>query len=330
MNKPVIFSGIQPSGQLMLGNYIGAIKPWLNFTESHDCFFCLVNQHSITVKQDPHALRKQTLDALAIYLACGLDPNQSRLFVQSDVPEHSQLAWVLQCITQMGQLERMTQFKDKKQIHTHNINAGLFTYPVLMAADILLYQTTHVPVGKDQKQHLELARDLAIRFNHYYGDTFAIPDPIIPEVGSKIFSLQDPNKKMSKSDSNENAVIRLLDPPEVITKKIKRSVTDSLANIAYDPINQPGVSNLLVLKALAESSTPELVAEAMEGCGYGDLKKQTADAIIDMLKPIQARYQSIRHDHQALSDILNRGAQQAREKAQPMLEKVYQAIGFTV
>ncbi len=330
MVTPTIFSGIQPSGQLMLGNYIGAIKPWLGFTQSHSCYFCLVDQHSITVKQNPDDLHKQTLDALAIYLACGLDPTQSCLFLQSHVSEHSQLAWVLQCLAQMGQLERMTQYKDKKQIHTTNINAGLFTYPVLMAADILLYQSTHVPVGKDQKQHLELARDLATRFNHYYGETFIVPEPIISKVGSKIFSLQDPSKKMSKSDPNDNAVIRLLDPPEVIAKKIKRSVTDSLASISYDPETQPGVSNLLVLKALATSSTPDAEAEKMAGLGYGDLKAQTAEVIIELLKPIQERYTEFRKDETMLHSTLKQGAQHAKEKAHPVLERVYKAIGFVL
>ena len=330
MEKPTIFSGIQPSGQLMIGNYIGAIKPWQQYLDTHTCFFCLVDQHSITVKQDPQTLRTQTLDALAIYLACGLKPEQCCLFLQSHVPEHTQLAWILQCLTQMGQLERMTQYKDKKQIHSNNINAGLFTYPVLMAADILLYQTDAVPVGKDQKQHLELARDLAIRFNHYYGDIFTIPEPMIPDVGSKIYSLQDPSKKMSKSDTNEHSVIRLLDPPEVITKKIKRSVTDSLASIQYDPENQPGVSNLLVLMALAHDTTPEKIADKMQNGGYGDLKSQTAEAVISLLDPIQKAYETIRPNESMLMDLLHEGAKTARGKAQITLEKVYQAIGFVL
>jgi tryptophanyl-tRNA synthetase len=328
MTQPILFSGIQPSGQLMLGNLIGAIKPWLARQDSHQCYFCLVDLHAITVRQDPKELREQTYDALALYLACGLDPQKSTLFVQSHVPAHSELAWILNCYTQMGQLQRMTQFKDKSSQHTDNINAGLFDYPVLMAADILLYQTQRVPVGHDQKQHLELARDLATRFNHYHGEVFTVPEPDIPEFGARIMSLQDPLKKMSKSDANENSVIRLLDPATVITKKLKRAVTDSLNNIAFDPDNQPGVANLLTLMAIASGQTIDSCSQQLSGQGYGALKQSCADAIVALLEPIQERYQSIRTNEAELDAILAQGAQQANTTAKATLKKVREALGL--
>ncbi len=328
MSKPVLFSGIQPSGQLMIGNYIGAIKPWLAMQDDHDCLFCLVDLHAITVRQDPEQFRTQVLDALALYLACGLDADKSVLFLQSHVPQHCELAWILNCFAQIGQLNRMTQFKDKSQKHADNINAGLFTYPILMAADILLYQTQKVPVGHDQKQHLELARDLAIRFNHYHGNIFSIPEPNIPEHGARIMSLQDPSKKMSKSDDNENSVIRLLDMPDIIVKKLKRSVTDSENNIIYDPKNQPGVANLLTLLALASDQSIAECESQLAGKGYGALKTQTAEAIVAMLAPLQSSYQAIREDELALLSILQRGAEQASQRARHTLQKAQQALGM--
>ena len=310
MSKPIVLSGCQPSGQLSIGNYIGALRQWVTMQETHDCRFMLVDLHAITVRQDPEQLREATLDGLALYLACGLDPDKSVVFVQSHVAEHSQLAWVLNCYTQMGELNRMTQFKDKADRHTNNVNAGLFTYPALMAADILLYQANEVPVGNDQKQHLELARDVAIRFNNIYGDVFTVPEPFIPEVGARVMSLQDPTKKMSKSDDNVNNFIGLLEDPKVITKKLKRAVTDSdeQARIYFDPAEKAGVSNLLsILSAATGRSIEELVPEYADKM-YGHLKTDTAAAVVEMLAPIQQRYQEYRHDRSYLNDVMRRGA----------------------
>lgn len=314
----------------MIGNYIGAIKPWLSKQEGHDCLFCLVDHHTITVRQDPALFKQQVYDALALYLACGLDPEKSVIFLQSHVPEHTELAWILNCFTQMGQLNRMTQFKDKSQQHPDNINAGLFTYPVLMAADILLYQTKVVPVGHDQKQHLELTRDLATRFNHYHGTIFTIPEPDIPEVGARVMSLQDPAKKMSKSDANENSMIRLLDSPEVITKKVKRSVTDSLNQIQFDPDHQAGVANLLTLLSIANDRAIEDCCHDLSGKGYGDLKAATAEAVIALLEPIQERYYTLRADENTLNTHLSNGAEQARSRASTTLKAAKEAMGFII
>ena len=330
MTKPVLFSGIQPSGQFMIGNYIGAIQPSATMQNTHDCLFCLVDLHAITVRQDPEKFRSQVLDALSLYIAGGLDPKQSILFLQSHVPQHAELAWILNCFTQMGQLSRMTQFKDKSQQHAHNINAGLFTYPALMAADILLYQTELITVGDDQKQHLELTRDLAKRFNHYHGDIFTEPDARMPSQGARIMSLQDPSKKMSKSDPNENGVIRLLDPPELVEKKLKRSVTDSENNITYNPENQPGVSNLLILMSACSGNSIEHSCEQLQGKGYGALKTHTADAINQLIAPIQDKYSLIRQDESTLLDILKHGAEQASIRASDTLSKVKKALGMIV
>lgn len=330
MSKPIVLSGCQPSGQLSIGNYIGALRQWVTMQETHDCRFMLVDLHAITVRQDPEQLREATLDGLALYLACGLDPDKSVVFVQSHVAEHSQLAWVLNCYTQMGELNRMTQFKDKADRHTNNVNAGLFTYPALMAADILLYQANEVPVGNDQKQHLELARDVAIRFNNIYGDVFTVPEPFIPEVGARVMSLQDPTKKMSKSDDNVNNFIGLLEDPKVITKKLKRAVTDSdeQARIYFDPAEKAGVSNLLsILSAATGRSIEELVPEYADKM-YGHLKTDTAAAVVEMLAPIQQRYQEYRHDRSYLNDVMRRGAEAAQAHAQLTLQRVYDAIGF--
>ncbi|WP_092593838.1 tryptophan--tRNA ligase [Pseudidiomarina indica] len=330
MSKPIVLSGCQPSGQLSIGNYIGALRQWVTMQETHDCRFMLVDLHAITVRQDPEQLREATLDGLALYLACGLDPDKSVVFVQSHVAEHSQLAWVLNCYTQMGELNRMTQFKDKADRHTNNVNAGLFTYPALMAADILLYQANEVPVGNDQKQHLELARDVAIRFNNIYGDVFTVPEPFIPEVGARVMSLQDPTKKMSKSDDNVNNFIGLLEDPKVITKKLKRAVTDSdeQARIYFDPAEKAGVSNLLsILSAATGRSIEELVPEYADKM-YGHLKTDTAAAVVEMLAPIQQRYQEYRHDRSYLNDVMRRGAEAAQAHAQVTLQRVYDAIGF--
>lgn len=330
MSKPIVLSGCQPSGQLSIGNYIGALRQWVSMQESHDCRFMLVDLHAITVRQDPAQLRSATLDGLALYLACGLDPERSIVFVQSQVPEHAQLAWVLNCYTQMGELNRMTQFKDKSERHASNINAGLFSYPALMAADILLYQANQVPVGNDQKQHLELARDIAVRFNNLYGDVFTVPDPFIPEVGARVMSLQDPLKKMSKSDENENNFIGLLEDPKKIAKKIKRAVTDSdeQARIFFDPEAKPGVSNLLsILSCATNRSIADLVPD-YEGKMYGHLKGDVADAVVAMLEPIQARYHELREDRAQLDAIMKDGAERASTLAAKTLAKVYDVVGL--
>lgn len=330
MSKPIVLSGCQPSGQLSIGNYIGALSQWVKMQDTHDCRFMLVDLHAITVRQDPAKLREATLDGLALYMACGLDPEKSVIFVQSHVPEHAQLAWVLNCYTQMGELNRMTQFKDKSDRHAHNINAGLFTYPALMAADILLYQANEVPVGNDQKQHLELARDVATRFNNIYGDVFTIPDPFIPEVGARIMSLQDPTKKMSKSDDNENNFIGLLEDPKKITKKLKRAVTDSdeQARIYFNVDEKPGVSNLLsILSAATGRAIADLVPE-YEDKMYGHLKGDTAEAVVAMLEPIQTRYHELRNNRDYLNQVMAKGADAASAHAAETLRKVYDVIGF--
>ncbi|ART81955.1 tryptophan--tRNA ligase [Oceanisphaera profunda] len=328
--KPIVFSGAQPSGQLTIGNYMGALRQWVTMQQDYDCLYCIVDLHAITVRQDPKALRAACLDAAALYLAIGLDPEQSTIFIQSHVPEHAQLAWVLNCYTQFGELSRMTQFKDKSSRYAENINAGLFTYPALMAADILLYQTSQVPVGNDQKQHLELSRDVAHRFNQLYGEVFTVPEPFIPVDGARIMSLQEPTKKMSKSDENVNNFIGLLEDPKVIAKKLKRAVTDSEepAVVRFDVENKPGVSNLLTLMSGATGRSVKELEQHFEGKMYGHLKTETADAVLAMLEPIQARFHELRADEAGLSKILSLGADKARVKAANTLENVYDVLGF--
>ncbi|AZH00333.1 TPA: tryptophan--tRNA ligase [Proteus mirabilis] len=328
--KPIVFSGAQPSGELTIGNYMGALRQWVQMQDDYDCIYCIVDQHAITVRQDPNELRKRTLDTLALYLACGIDPEKSTIFVQSHVPQHAQLGWALNCYTYFGELSRMTQFKDKSARHAENINAGLFDYPVLMAADILLYQTNQVPVGIDQKQHLELSRDIAQRFNAIYGDIFTVPDPFIPKGGARVMALQDPAKKMSKSDDNRNNVIALLEDPKAAAKKIKRAVTDSEEppRVAYDLENKAGVSNLLdILAGVTGKTIPELEAE-FEGKMYGHLKGAVAEAVSDMLTNIQERFNTFRNDEALLNKIMKEGADKAKARAQTTLDKVYEAIGF--
>ncbi|RJG42343.1 tryptophan--tRNA ligase [Motilimonas pumila] len=330
MANPVVLSGIQPTGGMTIGNYIGAINQWRTLQQDHDCFFMLADLHAITVRQDPAQLRERVLDGVALYTACGIDVEKSALFVQSQVIEHAQLAWVLNCYTQMGELNRMTQFKDKSSKHANNINVGLFSYPALQAADILLYQATKVPVGEDQKQHLELTRDIANRFNNLYGDVFTIPDPYIPEVGARVMSLQDPTKKMSKSDENPSAYVMLLDEPKKIEKKLKRAVTDSdeQARIYYDTTEKPGVSNLLTLLSVATGNSIESLVPAYEDKMYGHLKKDTAEAVVAMIEPIQARFREIREDQTELERIMKLGAEKASAKAQVTLKAAYDAVGF--
>ncbi|REL36994.1 tryptophan--tRNA ligase [Thalassotalea euphylliae] len=330
MSKPIVLSGCQPSGELTIGNYLGALKQWVNMQDDHECYYMLVDQHAITVRPDPAALRKATLDGLALYLACGVDPQKSTIFIQSHVPEHAQLSWVLNCYTQMGELNRMTQYKDKSQKSEANMNSGLFTYPVLMAADILLYNADRVPVGDDQKQHLELARDIATRFNNLYGDIFTVPDPHIPEFGARIMSLQDPLKKMSKSDDNANNFIGLLEDTKKITKKIKRAVTDSdeQARIYFDVAEKPGVSNLLSLLSCATGKTVESLVPDYEDKMYGHLKGDVAEAVVALLEPIQTRYNQYREDQAFLEQVMRDGAEKASAHASKVLTKVYDAIGF--
>ncbi|TMP41266.1 tryptophan--tRNA ligase [Pseudoalteromonas citrea] len=330
MSKPVVLSGMQPTGGMTIGNYVGAINQWLNLQENHESYFMLADLHAITVRQKPEELRERVLNGIALYVACGIDPEKAALFVQSQVPEHAQLGWVLNCYAQMGELNRMTQFKDKSAKHANNINVGLFSYPALQAADILLYQAAQVPVGEDQKQHLELTRDIATRFNNLYGEVFKLPEPYIPELGARVMSLQDPLKKMSKSDDNPNAFIMMLDEPKKIEKKLKKAVTDSdeQARIYFDRAEKPGVSNLLTLLSVAtKRSVADLVPE-YEDKMYGHLKKDTADAVVAMIEPIQARFKEIREDQNRLDEIMRSGAEKAQAQAQTTLKAVYDAVGF--
>ncbi|APD84936.1 tryptophan--tRNA ligase [Alteromonas marina] len=329
-NKPVVLSGCQPSGQLTLGNYMGALKQWVSMQDDHDCLYMIVDLHAITVRQDPKQLAEACLDGLSLYLACGIDPQKSTLFLQSHVPEHAQLSWVLNCYAQMGELNRMTQFKDKSAKNENNINVGLYSYPVLQAADILLYQADKVPVGEDQKQHLELTRDIATRVNNLYGDVFRLPDPYIPEFGARIMSLQEPEKKMSKSDNNPNNFIGLLEDPKKLAKKIKRAVTDSdeQANIYFNPTEKPGVSNLLTLLSLATGKSVKALEPEYTDKMYGHLKGDVADAVVALLEPIQNRYAEIRADRAYLDDVMRQGAEKASARAAETLAKVYKAVGF--
>lgn len=330
--KPIVLSGAQPSGQLTIGNYLGALRQWDQMQDDYDCLYCIVDLHAITVRQEPAALRSASLDSLALYLACGIDPARSSVFMQSHVPEHSQLGWVLNCYTQFGELSRMTQFKDKSERHTHNVNAGLFTYPVLMAADILLYQANQVPVGHDQKQHLELARDVAMRFNALHGDVFTVPEPYIPPVAARVMSLQEPTKKMSKSDENPWNFVGLLEDPKMISKKFKKAMTDSEdpPRVYFDIEAKPGVANLLsILSGVTNRSIESLVAE-YEGKMYGHLKTDVADAVIALLEPVQKRFHELRQDQTVLQQVMRQGAAQARERAAATLAKVNKAVGFVL
>ena len=329
-NKPIVLSGCQPSGQLTLGNYMGALKQWVSMQDDHDCLYMLVDLHAITLRQDPKQLFEACLDGLALYLACGIDPQKSTLFVQSHVPEHAQLSWVLNCYTQMGELNRMTQFKDKSAKNESNINVGLYSYPVLQAADILIYQADKVPVGEDQKQHLELTRDIATRMNNLYGDVFRLPDPYIPEFGARIMSLQEPERKMSKSDTNPNNFIGLLEDTKKLTKKIKRAGTDSdeQANIYFNPQEKPGVSNLLTLLSLSTGKSVDALVPEYEDKMYGHLKGDVAEAVVALLSPIQQRYTEIRQDRAYLDEVMKNGANKASERAAVTLQKVYDAVGF--
>lgn len=330
MSKPIVFSGAQPSGELSIGNYMGALRQWVHMQDEYDCVYCIVDLHAITVRQDPQKLHKATLDTLALYLACGIDPKKSTIFVQSHVPEHVQLSWVLNCYTYFGELSRMTQFKDKSARYAENINAGLFDYPVLMAADILLYQTAQVPVGEDQKQHLELSRDVAQRFNALYGDIFEVPEPFIPKSGARVMSLLEPTKKMSKSDENRNNVIGLLEDPKSVSKKLKRAVTDSDEPpvIRYDVVNKAGISNLLDILSGVTGKSIATLEQEFEGKMYGHLKTEVADAVAGMLTELQERYHRFRNDEAFLQQVMREGAAKASIKAKATMEKVNKAVGF--
>jgi len=330
--KPIVLSGAQPSGQLTIGNYLGALRQWDRMQDDYDCLYCIVDLHAITVRQEPAALRSASLDSLALYLACGIDPTRSAVFMQSHVPEHSQLAWVLNCYTQFGELSRMTQFKDKSERHNNNVNAGLFTYPVLMAADILLYQANQVPVGHDQKQHLELARDVATRFNALHGDIFTVPEPYIPPVAARVMSLQEPTKKMSKSDENPWNFVGLLEDPKMISKKFKKAMTDSEdpPRVYFDLDNKPGVANLLSILSGVTNKSVEALVNEYEGKMYGHLKGDVADAVIALLEPVQQRFHELRNDHSTLSQVMQAGAAEARRRAAVTLAKVNEAVGFVM
>ena len=326
-DKKVVFSGVQPSGVLTIGNYLGAIRNFAEFSDTYHCYYCVVDEHAITVRQVPAELRKRTYETLALYIACGLDPEKNTLFVQSHVSAHAELGWILDCYTMFGELSRMTQFKDKSAKNADNINAGLFTYPTLMAADILLYQTELVPVGVDQKQHLELSRDIAARFNQVYGDTFVVPEPFIPKETAKIMSLAEPDKKMSKSDENENATVRILDPKDVIIRKFKRAVTDSGSEIRYAE-DKPGVSNLITIYSAFTGKTVEETEREFEGKGYGDFKLAVGEACADALAPVQAEFARLAADKAYLEDVMAKGAEDAARSAARTMSKVRRKVGF--
>ena len=325
--KKIIFSGVQPSGTLTLGNYLGALKNWAELQEDYRCYYCVVDMHAITVRQDPAELRRRTLDVAALYMAAGIDPKRSVIYVQSHVPQHAELGWVLNCFTYLGELSRMTQYKDKAAKHQDNLNSGLFTYPVLMAADILLYQADLVPVGSDQKQHVELTRDLAIRFNNLYGDVFTVPEPYIGKAGARIMSLQEPTSKMSKSDPNPNGYISILDDADTIRRKVKRAVTDSDGEIRLSP-DKPGVSNLLAIYAACRGVTPEQAEAEFAGMGYGALKDGVSEAVIAELAPLQEKYRAIRGDKGYLEGVLRENAEIASRAATKTLRKVHKKVGF--
>ena len=326
--KKRVFSGIQPTGAFTLGNYIGAVRNWPLLQDEYDCIYCVVDQHALTIRQVPAELRKRSYEAAAMLLASGIDPQKSLVFIQSHVPQHSQLAWVLSCNAQYGELGRMTQFKDKSSKHADNINTGLFTYPVLMAADIMLYNAHYVPVGGDQKQHVELARDIAQRFNNNYSETFVLPEPMIPKVGARVMSLQEPTKKMSKSDANEKSFVLMTDSADVIMKKFKSAVTDSDGIVRYDTENKPGISNLMGIYSVMTGKGFGEIEKEFEGQGYGTFKTAVAESVIDTLKPVQDEYNRILGDKPYLEGVLKEGAEKARYQANRQLSKVYRKIGF--
>lgn len=325
--KKTLFSGMQATGSLTLGNYLGALKNWVTISDEYQSFYSVVDMHSITVRQDPAELRKRARALLTLYIAAGLDPEKNCIYYQSHVSAHAELSWILNCFTYMGELNRMTQFKDKSAKHTDNINAGLYTYPVLMAADILLYQADVVPVGVDQKQHLELTRDIAERFNNIYGDVFTIPEPYIGKVGAKVMSLQDPTKKMSKSDENSNASIFLMDDPDTIIRKFKRAVTDSGNEVRYSE-DKPGVSNLMDIYGAATGKTKEEIEKEFDGKGYGDFKLAVGESVVDLLRPLQEKHVHLTKDKAYIDSVIKANAEKANYFAQKTLRKVQKKVGF--
>ncbi len=325
--KKLIYSAIQPSGMLTLGNYLGALRNWVRLQEEYDCIYTVADLHAITVRQQTAAFRKQILETYALLIAVGVDPEKSLLFIQSHVAAHSQLAWILSCYTQFGELSRMTQFKDKSAKHADNVNAGLFTYPSLMAADILLYKADLVPVGADQKQHLEITRDIAARFNNIYGDVFTIPDGFIPKVGARVMSLQEPTKKMSKSDENVNAWVAILDKPEDIMRKFKRAVTDSEAEVAFRD-GKDGVNNLMGIYSAVTGKSLEKITEEFAGKGYGDFKTAVGEAVVEELRPVRERFDELMKNRDFLTETWRKGAENAEKLANRTLSKVMKKIGF--
>ena len=326
-NKKVVYSAVQPSGNLTIGNYVGSIRNWIDMQDDYTCYFAIANMHAITVKQDPALLRRHTLELAALYIACGLDPEKCALYVQSMVPQHAELCWALNTITYVGEMQRMTQFKDKSAKHADNINMGLMDYPVLMAADILLYLADYVPVGADQTQHVEIARDIAIRFNNRYGETFRVPQALIVKQGAKIMSLQEPTKKMSKSDENVNASVYLSDDKDTVIRKFKRAVTDSDNRIIASE-EKPGVTNLLTIYCAFRGCTLEEAQKEFEGKGYGDFKLAVGETVADAIAPVQAEQKRLLADKAYLNGVLKEGAERAFRTARRTLNKVYRKVGF--
>lgn len=326
--KKTILSGMQPTNNLTIGQYFGALKNWVELQHDYDSLFCVVDQHAITVRQEPANLRRRSLDVAAMYMAAGIDPTVSTLFIQSHVPEHAQLAWILNCLASFGEVSRMTQFKDKSAQHADNVTVGLFTYPILMAADILVYNADLVPVGEDQRQHLELTRNLAERFNFHYSPTFTVPEPFIPKVGSKIMSLQEPEKKMSKSDANEKSTVFLTDTDAEIRNKIKRAVTDSGTDIVFDAAKRPGVANLMTIHHICTGRSLAEIESDFTGLGYGDFKEAVGESLVALVRPVRERYDALRADEDGLMNTLRVGAEHARERARNTLRKVYKKTGF--
>ncbi len=326
-DKKVLYSGMQSTGNLTLGNYLGALKNWITLSDEYECFYSVANMHSITVRQNPAELRKHARELLTLFIAAGIDPEKNCIYYQSHVPAHAELAWILNCYTYMGELSRMTQFKDKSAKHADNINAGLFTYPVLMAADILLYQADVVPVGIDQMQHLEITRDIAQRFNSIYGDVFTIPEAYVGKVGAKIMSLQEPSRKMSKSDENPNGSIYLMDDPDTIMRKFKRAVTDSEGQIRYRD-EQPGIKNLISIYCACTGKTPEEVEREFDGRGYGEFKPAVGEAVISVLKPLQDRVAELTRDKAYIDSVIKNNAEKADYVANKTLRKVQKKVGF--
>ena len=328
MNKPVVYSGIQPTGIITIGNYIGAITNWLKLSDEYDCIYGIADLHALTVRQVPAEYRQRAMSFFAQYLACGLDPQKNILYFQSHVHEHTELSWILNCFTYIGEMQRMTQFKDKSQKHQDNINMGLLDYPVLMAADILLYQTSLVPVGADQKQHLEITRDIAIRFNNLYSPTFTVPEAYIPKQGARVFSLQDPTAKMSKSDPDPNAAVSIIEDPDSIMRKFRRAVTDSDSVVRYDPELKPGVSNLMTIMSEMGGMSIEEIEKNYSDKGYAAFKSACAEAVIERLRPVRERYASLTTDKEYLADIAKEGAVRASAIARRTMSKVKRKVGL--